>query len=185
MNNVKQCREALRMTQRELLERLREVEPRMDIGTLSKIETGLCLPASEEVLTAMETALQANRSDLFDELAVFAVTGTKAPVGEITWLVADAVPEGKDNAVSRQDLARKLGVGDRTMRRWVELARADGLVIVNDQDGKGYYQPTTEEELKRQLKQSENRTRSQLRQEKFIRARLRDRRVTWDAASGS
>lgn len=177
MNNVKQYREALRMTQRELLERLQEVEPRLDIGTLSKIETGLCLPGSEELLEAMEIALQAHRSDLFSGLEVFAIEGRKAPVGRITMLVADAVPEGKENAIGRKDLAERLGVGDRTMRQWVELARLDGLVVANDQDGNGYYQPATDAELKRQLAQNDHRAKTILAQNKHIRQRLRDRRA--------
>lgn len=53
MSRVKERREELGMTQRELLEILRQDEPRMDIGTLSRIETGFVLPASEAVLEAL------------------------------------------------------------------------------------------------------------------------------------
>ena len=169
MSSVRERREEMGMTQQELLAKLRETDPRIDIGTLSRIENGYVLPASEEILTALERHLQAARSDLFEAVEVFAVSGTKAPVGRITMLVADAVPEGKENAISRKELAEKLGVCDRTMREYLENAKLDGLVIANDQDGKGYYQPVTEEEIHRQLIQIRNRTMTQLAQMKYLR----------------
>ena len=138
MNRVRDRREELGMKQADLLALLKETDPRMDIGTLSRIENGYVLPASEEVLAALERHLQAPRSDLFEAVEVFAAENVKAPVGRITWLVADAVPEGKANAISRQELAEKLGVCDRTMREWLENAKKDGLPIANDQDGTGY-----------------------------------------------
>lgn len=169
MSRVRDRREELGMKQSELLALLKETDPRMDIGTLSRIENGYVLPASEEILTALERHLQAPRTDLFEQVEVFAIAGTKAPVGRVTWLVANAVPEGKQNAISRKELAEKLGVQDRTMREWLELARLDGIVIANDQDGKGYYQPVTDEEIDRQLVQIRNRTMTQLAQMKYLR----------------
>lgn len=173
MNRVREYREKLGMTQRDLLEILKKTEPRLDIGTLSRIETGLALPASEELMAALAMALQAPQSDLFDGLEIFCVEGTKATVKAVTWLVAAAVPEGKKNAVTRAELASKLGVCDRTMREWVETARSDGLPICNDQDGKGYYQPETPEEIERQYRQSRSRTLAQLKQQKYLRARMK------------
>ena len=169
MSRVRDRREELGMKQSELLALLKETDPRMDIGTLSRIENGYVLPASEEILAALERCLQAPRSDLFEQVEVFAIAGTKAHVGRVTWLIANAVPEGKQNAISRKELAEKLGVQDRTMREWLELARLDGIVIANDQDGKGYYQPVTDEEIDRQLVQIRNRTMTQLAQMKYLR----------------
>ena len=166
--NVRERRQELGMTQQQLLAKLKEYEPRLDIGTLSRIESGICLP-SEAVLEGLERHLQATRSDLFSGLEIFCVETTKTPIGAVTWLVAEAVPEGKANAISREELAAKLGVKDRTMREWLENARLDGLVIANDQDGKGYYQPVTEEEINRQLIQIRNRTMTQLAQMKYLR----------------
>ena len=169
MNRVRDRREELGMKQADLLALLKETDPRMDIGTLSRIENGYVLPASEEVLAALERHLQAPRSDLFEAVEVFAAENVKAPVGRITWLVADAVPEGKANAISRQELAEKLGVCDRTMREWLENAKKDGLPIANDQDGTGYFQPVTPEEIERQLAQLRNRAMSLLVQMKWLR----------------
>ena len=55
------------------------------------------------------------------------------------------------------------------MREWLESAKKDGLLIANDQDGKGYYQPVTEEEIRRQEAQMKNRIMTQLRQLKYLR----------------
>lgn len=172
MSRIKEQREKLGMTQKALLAELRKTDPRMDEGTLSRIENGFVLPASEAILAALERHLQAPRSDLFEGIEVFAIEGSKAPISRITWLVADAVPFGKKNAIKRADLAEKLGVCDRTMRDWIETARSDGLCIANDQDGKGYYRPETLEEIQRQYFQSRNRTMAQLRQQKWLRARM-------------
>ena len=172
MSRVKEYREKIGMTQRELLDLLKQADPRMDMGTLSRIENGYVLPASEAILASFERHLQAPRSDLFEGVEVFAIEGTKAPVGAITLLVADTVPEGKKNAISRKELAERLGVCHRTAREWLELARADGLVIANDQDGKGYYQPVTADECSRQYAQNRNRAMSILRQQKWLKARM-------------
>ena len=168
MSSVKERRQELGMRQQDLLAKLKEYEPRLDIGTLSRIESGICLP-SKPVLEGLERALQASRYDLFNSLEIFSAEDTEALPGRITWLVAGAVPEGKENAISREELAAKLGVSDRTMREWLESAKKDGLLIANDQDGKGYYQPVTEEEIRRQEAQMKNRIMTQLRQLKYLR----------------
>lgn len=171
MNRVSERRQELGMTQRDLLSLLKETDPRLDIGTLSKIETGVCLP-SYEIMTALERHLQAPQSDLFDDIVVFRAQNTKAPVGRITAIVAWAIPEGKVNAVRREELPKLFGVCDRTAREWLAEARRDGLLINNDQDGRGYYQPTTPDEVMRGYRQTQNRTMSQLVQQKYRRARL-------------
>lgn len=169
--NVRERRQELKMTQQELLSKLKEYEPRLDIGTLSRIESGICLPSSA-VLEGLERHLQASRSDLFNGMEIFCIESTKTPIGAVTLIVADAVPEGKANAISREELAEKLGVSDRKMRFMLEQARADGLAIANDQDGRGYYQPVSEAEISRQLAQNNNRAMSILVQNKYLRARL-------------
>ena len=172
MSNVREYREKLGLRQADLLALLKETDPRMDIGTLSRIENGQVLPASEELLAALETHLQAPRSDLFNGLEIFCVENTKAPVGAFTALIASVVPEGHENAITRKDLAEALGVTDRTARQWLEIAKADGLVIANDQDGKGYYQPVTPDECRRQWQQNQRRAMSILRQQKYLRERM-------------
>ena len=173
MNRVKARREELGMKQADLLAILRKTDPRMDIGTLSRIENGYVLPASEEILRAFERGLQAARDDLFDGITVFAVEGTKAPRAAITDYVASLLDYGKENAISRKDLAHIIGVSDRQMRKMVEEARRDGLVVCCDQDSKGYYLADTPEEYRRQYWQTYNRAMSLLVQLKGMRERAR------------
>lgn len=68
------------------------------------------------------------------------------------------IPYGKENAISRNSLALKIGCSDRTMRDLINGARKRE-VIINVQDGNGYYRPTKEdiEEVERFKKQEENR----------------------------
>lgn len=171
MNRVSERRQELGMTQRELLAIVKEADPRVDIGLLSKIESGICLP-SYEIMAALERGLQAAQSDLFDDIVVFRAQNTKAPVGRITTIVAHAIPEGKANAVKRKDLPELFGVCDRTAREWLATAKRDGLLINNDQDGLGYYQPVTAEEIARGYRQTQSRAMSQLVQQKHRRARM-------------
>lgn len=63
-------------------------------------------------------------------------------------------------------------IPDRTMRKMIETARQEGLVICNVQDGNGYFLPTTREELIRQYDQNESRAKSILRQQRFIRREM-------------
>ncbi len=72
--------------------------------------------------------------------------------------VVKFIPFGKENAISRDKLAAKIGCTDRTMRDLVNKARKR-VVIINLQDGDGYYRPTDEdmEDVLRYKKQEENR----------------------------
>ena len=61
---------------------------------------------------------------------------------------------GKENAVDRFCLAEKMDMRDRDMREAVMMARIrDRVPICNDQDGKGYYLPASQEEIRRQRRQ--------------------------------
>lgn len=50
---------------------------------------------------------------------------------------------GPKNAVSRKELCRRTGCGDRMLRRAIEDLRKD-RVIITDDNGAGYYIPTTD-----------------------------------------
>lgn len=54
--------------------------------------------------------------------------------------ITDFIPYGRENAISRQALAQLTGMDDRQVRRMIEDARCN-VVIINLQDGKGYYLP--------------------------------------------
>lgn len=168
---IKERREELGMQQKELLNLLRQDEPRLDAGTLSRIENGFVLPTSDKLLASLEKHLQTPRSDLFNGLEVFAIECSKLPREANTDVVASALGYGKKNAVPREYLAEVLGVSDRQMRKMIEDAKRDGLVVCNDQDDKGYYIADTPEEYGRQYTQTYNRAMSLLVQLKHMRAR--------------
>ena len=68
------------------------------------------------------------------------------------------IPYGKENAISRSELCRITGLNDRSMRDLINQARKRA-VIINVQDGKGYFRPTKNDldEVKKFKRQEENR----------------------------
>lgn len=72
-------------------------------------------------------------------------------------MLAAVVPEGKDHAITRRQLADLLNVDDRTARDMVNRARLDRLPVLNDQDGKGYYLSYDEADIYRWAKQEQAR----------------------------
>lgn len=82
--------------------------------------------------------------------------------------IADLIPEGRENAISRAMLTAKCVKNglidnktkdkDRAMRNLVKKARID-WTILNLSDGDGYYRPTHEDllELRRYIRQEERR----------------------------
>ena len=60
--------------------------------------------------------------------------------------IVDYIPKGKNNKISRQSLVLCTGLPDRSVRRLISAARADGHAIVGDPEG-GYYMAETEEDV--------------------------------------
>lgn len=88
------------------------------------------------------------------------------------------IPFGQENAVSRQHLANLYGggeSGDRKARDAIEKGRRTH-VIINSQDGKGYFQPTDAEAhlVEKQYRQTDHRANSINRQRRAIRKWQRD-----------
>lgn len=91
--------------------------------------------------------------------------------------VIKLIPYGKENAVSRDVLSAKVGCSDRTMRNLINKARRR-VVIINLQNGKGYYRPTDEDVddvLKYKL-QEENRAKDIFNNLQPVREFLRGKR---------
>ena len=65
-------------------------------------------------------------------------------------------------------------MSDRKIRKEIELARLRGEIILNDQDGVGYYRSENVMSLKRQYKQNEHRAKTILAQQKYIRRKLKE-----------
>lgn len=81
---------------------------------------------------------------------------------------------GKANAIGRRALAAEMDMRDRDVRKLIEKARNEGHLILNDQDGKGYYLPDSTDDLVRQYKQDTNRAMSILTRRKHIRNALKE-----------
>lgn len=65
MNRLQERRLALGLTQPQVSARLKEIEPRADVGMVSRYEKGVCLPTREQ-LEGLEEVLQADRMALYD-----------------------------------------------------------------------------------------------------------------------
>lgn len=55
---------------------------------------------------------------------------------------------GHDNAVTAHKLRLMFGKNEREIRRAIEKLRNNGVVIINNQDGQGYYQPTDDDVIR-------------------------------------
>lgn len=92
--------------------------------------------------------------------------------------ILEHIPKGKENAVSREYLASLYGggeTGDRKAREAIERARYK-TVILNLQDGSGYFQPNPDEGelVERQYRQTDHRANSINRQRRALRKWQRD-----------
>jgi biotin operon repressor len=90
--------------------------------------------------------------------------------------ILSLIPTGHENAIPRARLAAVLGVSDRRCRRLVQEARDAGAIILNRQDGRGYYLATAAdvEDLQRQYRQDTSRAMAILKRRKTIRGILKE-----------
>ena len=72
--------------------------------------------------------------------------------------IIDFIPYGKENAKTAEELADTIGTSEREVRRMINEARRENVVL-NMQDGNGYFRPTEKEKdlAERWLKQEESR----------------------------
>ena len=130
MNRLQERRLALGLSQPDVSAKLKEIDPRMDVGMVSRFERGACLP-TPLVLEGLERILQASRSDLFgaDELGgIHILEAPKEAPSPTTLMIQNAIPVGRRNAIKREALAKKLHMTDRKMREAIEQARSEGLI---------------------------------------------------------
>lgn len=92
---------------------------------------------------------------------------------ETTMNIYDYIPEGKENAVTREQLCFLTGLPDRQNRKLIELAQKDGFVILNDQDGQGYYTTSDPDILCRYYFQERSRALATLARLTPLRRKLR------------
>lgn len=90
--------------------------------------------------------------------------------------ILEFIPVGKENAVSRHLLCQTIKLSDRKMRKLIEEAREKGEIIINLQDGSGYYRPSDDDidEIEAQYKINNSRAMSILVQQKPMRKVLKE-----------
>ena len=93
--------------------------------------------------------------------------------GFTAWL-SSVLMQGRENAVSREELREKSGLKDRVLRSHIEQARREGLCVANRQDGNGYFIPATKEEVTAQIRQVRARALSLLAQLRALKNLLRE-----------
>lgn len=71
--------------------------------------------------------------------------------------IKELIGVGKKNAVTLLQLQWKTGEPERAIRKEIQRLRTEGLLINNDQDGKGYYYPTELDEVLYQYRQDRHR----------------------------
>lgn len=169
MIKLKEVRKAKGLTQAQLAEKVRKADPTADQTMISVLERGEMYP-SEKLRDALCDALDCTEAELYDGVEAFFVPADEKPFSETTIMLGMVLD--KSGKVTRAELNEILDVSDRKMRKWIETARQEGLVIANDQDGKGYYRPTTKEELIALYNQNQSRALAILRQQKHIRREI-------------
>lgn len=65
---------------------------------------------------------------------------------------------GEENAIHLIDLIKLTGLGNRELRKYIELLRRDGIVIISNKNG--YFRPLRDEETKQYIKQETRRAKS-------------------------
>ena len=93
-------------------------------------------------------------------------------VSPMTRVLSDVIPFGRNNAIMRHVLASRLGMSDRGMRRAIQTARDEGLIILNAQDGRGYYQSAEIQDMVAQYHQDTARAMAILKRRKTLRTTL-------------
>lgn len=112
-----------------------------------------------------------------DHTPVQGAAATVEPVNrkEPRMVVADILPEGKENAVSAEALCNRLGIETvRELQKEIARERAAGAVILSTcQEDGGYFLPGNVREVKEFIKTLENRGRNTLRALESARELLR------------
>ena len=172
MNRLKERRLELGLTQPQVSDHLKKTDPRIDVGMVSRFENGVCIP-TPSVMTALCEIMKTNEGYLFGGEDVTVEAEEQMDIPEEVKLLKFIIPFGKDAAIDRETLARELGKSDRQARRCVEIARKNGVMIIND--GKGYYQTNDIRDIARQCKKDEKRVITILQRIKQMRNILEDK----------
>lgn len=88
--------------------------------------------------------------------------------------VLDLIGTGKENAAPLLRLVFRSGLSERAVRKAIQQLRDDGHLIINDQDGKGYYIATEHYQVMNQYIQDYHRHISIARRMKAARQVLKE-----------
>lgn len=88
--------------------------------------------------------------------------------------IADYIGYGKESSITASELSDLLHIPTRKVRKMIEECRRSGIIIINDQDGKGYYKSDKKEDIERQMRQNHSRAMAILVQQKHLRKKLRE-----------
>jgi len=91
MNELKRIRLAQNVTQPELAKQLKTVEPRIDVGMISRYENNLCLPTLAQ-LEELEKVLGADRISLFGRDTLDLLKGVRLTKKETTFRKCFRIP---------------------------------------------------------------------------------------------
>lgn len=176
MIKLKEMRKKRGLTQAQLAAKVRHADPTADQTTISVLERGELYP-SEKLRDALCAALDCTEAELYDGVEAMFVPADEKEVSETTFVI-QAIFAGHSKYIPRHELRQALTwelgreITDRTMRRMIETARQDGMIIANDQDGYGYYLPTEKAELIALYNQNQSRALAILKQQKHIRREI-------------
>lgn len=177
-NNLKEVREKRGLTRRDLVALLRPSCPELDAPLLSRFENGMCLP-TPRVLSALASALWCSERDLYGEEAqsylaeiVSGELPTEPESMAVTELIA-VLGEGREKAKTRRELCLALDMPDRAVRKLITEAREAGYIIINNQDGNGYYLAADTADMLRFVRQEDARARSIFRATAPARKKLK------------
>lgn len=71
--------------------------------------------------------------------------------------ILDYIPYGRENAISRESLARITGMSDRQVRKAIEGLREDGEVILSSSHSKGYWRSDDEADISAYIAENRHR----------------------------
>lgn len=178
MNKLRDIRKAKGLTQAELAAKVRHADPTVDQTMISVLERGELYP-SEKLRDALCEALACTEADLYDGVEAFFVPAQAPAYSPETEALSAIFAENDGQDKLSEDLLQFLmsvkmqkPYSGRSVRKAIQTARQEGMVICNAQDGEGYFLPRTKEDLERQYRQNQNRALAILRQQKHIRRRL-------------
>ncbi|MBS4786212.1 MAG: hypothetical protein KH009_08900 [Clostridiales bacterium] len=97
-----------------------------------------------------------------------------SPLARTGWSrwIEDYIPFGRERAIPRAELLRLTGLSDRQLSRELANARRRGVLIVNLQDARGYFQTDDLNDLSCQYWLNQRRALSILSQQRHLRRRL-------------